>query len=48
MKKEKKRILDEVMDKETYKVAKEILDKYSTDNVPKEMVSLMLAEREGK
>ncbi|KAK6620048.1 hypothetical protein RUM44_006448 [Polyplax serrata] len=37
MKKEKKRILDEVMDKETYKVAKEILDKYSTDNVPKEM-----------
>ena len=35
MKKEKKRLLEEVMDKETYKVAKDILEKFAPETLPR-------------
>lgn len=37
---EKKKILDDVMEKETYKVAKEILEKFAPDQLKKDVVRL--------
>lgn len=34
---EKKKILDDVMEKETYKVAKEILEKFAPDQLKKDV-----------
>lgn len=34
LKKEKKRLLDEIMENETYKVAKDILEKYAPETLP--------------
>ncbi|KAL0267811.1 UNVERIFIED_CONTAM: hypothetical protein PYX00_009965 [Menopon gallinae] len=34
LKKEKKRLIDEIMEKETYKVAKDILEKYAPETLP--------------
>lgn len=42
LKKEKQRLLDEVMDKETFKVAKEILEKYA----PNHLLPKYLAEQQ--
>jgi hypothetical protein len=39
MREEKKRILEDVMEKETYKVAKEILEKFAPDQLRKSPVS---------
>jgi hypothetical protein len=39
MKEEKKRLLEDVMDKETYKVAKEILEKFAPEQLRKSPVS---------
>lgn len=38
---EKKKILDDVMEKETYKVAKEILEKFAPDQLKKDVVGLL-------
>lgn len=40
MREEKKKLLEDVMDKETYKVAKEILEKFAPDHLRKSSVSL--------
>jgi len=37
MKQEKKRLLEEVMDKETYKVAKDILEKFAPENLARKI-----------
>ena len=39
MREEKKKLLDDVMDKETYKVAKEILEKFAPEQLRKSSVS---------
>jgi hypothetical protein len=39
MKEEKRKLLEDVMDKETYKVAKEILEKFAPDQLRKSSVS---------
>ena len=39
MREEKKKLLENVMDTETYKVAKEILEKFAPDQLPKSSVS---------
>ena len=45
MKVDKKKILEEVMDTETYKIAKEILEKYAPDQLTsKEVVSYYFIE----
>jgi hypothetical protein len=43
MKEEKKRLLEDVMDKETYKVAKEILEKFAPEQLRKPPVSWSLS-----
>lgn len=39
MREEKKKLLEDVMDTETYKVAKEILEKFAPDQLQKSSVS---------
>ena len=39
MREEKRKLLDDVMDKETYKVAKEILEKFAPEQLRKSTVS---------
>lgn len=39
MREEKRKLLEDVMDKETYKVAKEILEKFAPDQLRKSSVS---------
>jgi hypothetical protein len=39
MREEKRKLLEDVMDKETYKVAKEILEKFAPDQLRKSPVS---------
>lgn len=39
LKSSKKQIVDEVMDKETYKTAKEILEKYAPEHLNRNMLS---------
>lgn len=44
LKEEKKKLLDEVMDKETYKNAKEILEKFAPEQLQKESAMTMVAK----
>jgi hypothetical protein len=39
MREEKKKLLEDVMDNETYKIAKQILEKYAPDHLQKSSVS---------